>query len=204
MHFIVVIQDFLDEEYFVLLPTDFAWLLLKKFLFYGTSSERKGYIQFSLPLNTLTILSPAAFESTLTNLSYEAWTVDKVILPDVSTKRPTKSIVLFVDNLSNSQSVNQSEANVLLPPSRLTSRTMVRSTPSGLKVSLKNPMGLDEECYCWLFISCHYCIYSCCKKSLTVDLSVAFLEPTNKMGELDNSVGKDSTLYHSFCYPIHQ
>lgn len=68
----------------------------KVILHYGTRSVRKGSIQFSFELNTLTILSPAASESTLTNFSYELLTVDKVILPDVSTKRPTKSIDLSV------------------------------------------------------------------------------------------------------------
>ena len=102
---------------------------------------KNGSIHLSRVLKTVSKLALIDSRS-LKNLSRDAATVVRVMLPDSSMKRPMK-VIDAGDNRSSPQILNQSETIAVLPPSRFTSATIVLSNPSGLlTVSSSKPSGL--------------------------------------------------------------
>ena len=76
------------------------------------------------------------------NWSKAAWTVEVVMLPELSTKRPTNSMVDEVIEPRLQRDV-QSEAMAIFPLSLVTCSIIVRSIPSRLfTVSNSKPVGL--------------------------------------------------------------
>jgi len=110
-------------------------------IFSGAKSVRKGSIHLSALFTTRRISTPLSAIS-LSNTSNEALTVATRMLPESSTKSPTKLTFSGVSE-SRPQIESQSEAEAEFPLSRFTVDETVRSIPSGLlTVSRSKPVGL--------------------------------------------------------------